>query len=88
MFGEFSSHRPTYIVQRRPKEILKFANKSRGKMKSQYHERNTGDLGNASQKKTCLLEHGKKQYFRYNTMTLKKYRHTGEREWFHVQGTG
>lgn len=36
MFGEFSSPRPTYIVQRRAKEILKFANKSMGKkIKSQ-----------------------------------------------------
>lgn len=36
MFGEFSSPRPTYIVQRWAKEILKSANKSMGKkIKSQ-----------------------------------------------------
>lgn len=35
MFVEFSSHRPTYIVLRRTKEILKFANKSMGGKKSQ-----------------------------------------------------
>lgn len=42
--------------------MLKFANnrKNEKSVPTAGHELNTGDLGNASQKKSCLLEHGKK----------------------------
>lgn len=90
MFVEFSSHRPTYIVLRRTKEILKFANKSRGgKKKNKKKEKkeksgpagahglNSGVLGNSSQK-GLLASAWEEAIFHGTIMALKKK--------FHVQG--